>query len=1139
MFLSKLSVNKPVLTIIIILFFVVLGIYSYLYLSVALMPEIEFPIITIRTLYPGAGPEEIETLITKPIEEAVSAINGVKTITSNSIEGVSIVVVEFQLEVNIDVAANDVKDKVDAIRSLLPRDIYVPTIMKFDIGAQPIMSLAISGPRPLSEIYEITDEVIKPELSKIEGLASISIVGGKEREILIGVKRDRLKAFNMSLDDIISEIAGANLNLPSGHIIEKWKEFPIRVSGEFITVDEIRNLKIVRSGLEPIALEDVAEVSDTFVEQREMARYNKSTSVGISLIKRADANVVKVAESVEKELVKIKKIIPPEITINIAENESIFIKQSIGEVINDIIIGIFLTAIVLYLFLHNWRSTLIAAIAMPSSIISTLILLRFAGFTINFMTLMGLSISVGTLVTNSIVVLENIFRHKEELGEDAKIASESGTTEIAIAVAASTLTNVVVFTPIAFMSGIIGRFFLQFGLTVTFATLFSLLVSFTLTPMLSSIVLKKSEKEKRGFDIFVLFLISILILLFLCVIFVLIGITFFGGAKFETILIPLIMGGSVTLLIIKKLFSVDLSIIKKNSVFKIFKYIVKIVLILIALGVAVFVFNYLFNLIFSIIIVGIALSLFVLNVYFRIFDKFSNLWEESYKNVVIDYRKYLNWTLDHGILVLIFVLILFFGSIYLFKYVGSEFFTKSDQGILTVDFEMPAGSSLEETDRAITLAENIISELPYVKTVYTEVGISRGNRVMGSNQGVQLGAINVELVNKGERDITVFQFVDFLRPKLSMIPSADIYISERSSMGGGMTGLQIEITGDELNVLNDIASDVMNIAKEVPGVLDVQSSWRLGVPEIQVIPDRRRMDDQGISIFKLASVLRASIQGEVASKFRVKNKEYDIRVRFADADINNAAQVRNIKIKNGEKYVPITDISNIIDARGPVQITRKDKKRLVTISGNNVNRSIGSIVSELRKKTDALQLPTGYSITYGGMTEMQEESFVELYRALILAIVLTYLILAAMLESFIHPFTIMLTLPLGLIGVVLSMIITSKTVSILTLMAIIMLVGIVVNNAILILDYTTILRNRGFELKEAILEASGTRLRPIIMSNLAIMIGMLPLALEIGEGAEMRSPMAIVSIGGLITSTVFTLFVIPVIYYGFEIIRRK
>jgi HAE1 family hydrophobic/amphiphilic exporter-1 len=299
------------------------------------------------------------------------------------------------------------------------------------------------------------------------------------------------------------------------------------------------------------------------------------------------------------------------------------------------------------------------------------------------------------------------------------------------------------------------------------------------------------------------------------------------------------------------------------------------------------------------------------------------------------------------------------------------------------------------------------------------------------------------------------------------------------------------------------------------------------------------MDDQGISIFKLASVLRASIQGEVASKFRVKNKEYDIRVRFADADINNAAQVRNIKIKNGEKYVPITDISNIIDARGPVQITRKDKKRLVTISGNNVNRSIGSIVSELRKKTDALQLPTGYSITYGGMTEMQEESFVELYRALILAIVLTYLILAAMLESFIHPFTIMLTLPLGLIGVVLSMIITSKTVSILTLMAIIMLVGIVVNNAILILDYTTILRNRGFELKEAILEASGTRLRPIIMSNLAIMIGMLPLALEIGEGAEMRSPMAIVSIGGLITSTVFTLFVIPVIYYGFEIIRRK
>ncbi len=1138
MFLSKLSVNKPVLTTIIILVFVVIGLYSYLDLSIDLFPEMDFPIVTVSTIYPGAGPQEMETLISKPMEEAVGAINGVKTITSSSTEGLSLVIIEFQLEVDIDIAAMDVKDKVDAIRIDLPRDIESPTVMKFDIGAQPIMNLAVSGPMPLNEIYELTDDVIKPELSKIEGLASINIVGGQEREILIGVKRDRLKAYNIAINDIIGAIAGANLDLPSGHITEKWKEYTIRVAGEFDTVDEIRKMKILIKEANPLRLEDVAEIHDTFEEQREIARYNNKTSIGITLVKRSDANIVLVAERVEMELERIRNLIPADVDIDVSQNESIFIKNSIGEVINNMIIGIILTSIVLFLFLHSWQSTLIAALAMPSSIISTFLLIRFAGFTINFMTLMALAISVGILVTNAIVVLENIFRHSER-GDDPKVASERGTTEIAVAVAAATLTNIVVFTPIAFMSGIIGRFFLQFGLTVTFATLFSLLVSLTLTPMLASVMLKKSEKEKRGFDIFALFAVSAFALLVLCVSFIGISVYVFGGARFETVVIPLIVGISLTLIIGKKLFSADLEILREKSIFKIIKLIIKSVLLLIAVGLIYVILNFLFNFKVSIMLLGIILLIFIFDKSYGILGRFAKVWEKSFNDILENYKNSLNWTLNHGVRVIIVVLIIFFSSLYLFKYVGSEFFAPSDRGFLSIDFELPPGSNLYETDRAITAAENILLEIPEVKTIYTQVGKQGGSVMMGSGQGVRLGSMMVEMIDKDKRDMSVFEFVEYLRPKLSMISSADIHISERSEMGGGQADLTIEVTGDELNVLNDISLEVMELAEDVPGVFDVQSSWKQGVPEIRIEPDRKRMEDRGVSIFTLASVLRTSIQGEVASKFRVKNKEYDIRVRYADLYRNMADQVSDIKIKSEDNYIPITDIADVVEARGPVQITRKDKKRLITITGSVANRTVGSVVSDLRSKTDKIQLPEGYSIYYGGMTEMQEESFTELFRAMALAIVLTYLVLAAILESFVHPITIMITLPLALVGVISSMIITGKSVSILTLMAMIMLVGIVVNNAILLLDYTGILRKEGYPLKEAILNASAAKFRAIVMANIATILGMMPLALALGEGAEMRAPMAIVSIGGLITSTIFTLFVIPLIYYGLEKIREK
>ncbi|MCK4965897.1 efflux RND transporter permease subunit, partial [bacterium] len=638
--------------------------------------------------------------------------------------------------------------------------------------------LAVHGPRPLNEIYELTDDIIKPELSKIAGLASINIVGGKEREILIAVQRDKLKAHNISITDVIGGIAGANLDMPSGHITEKWQEFPVRVTGEFESVEEISKMKILVQDHEPLRLEDIADIVDTFAEQRDWARYNDKTSVGIGLVKRSDANVVKVAEEVKKELKAIEKMLPPDVEISIAEDESKFIKDSINEVINNMIIGILLTALVLFIFLHDWKSTLIAALAMPTSIVSTFILMRFAGFTVNFMTLMALAISVDVLVTNSIVVLENIFRHKN-LGDDAKTASERGTSEIAIAVAASTLTNIVVFTPIAFMGGIVGQFFIQFGLTVAFSTIFSLLVSFTMTPMLAAIVLRESQGEKRGFDILILLIYSVLLLAGLSAVSILAGTKLFG-TSFVSIALPSVISIFITLLVSKKMFSADIEVIRKKTYFKAGKLIIKAILFLITGAMVIGILNYLFNTVMVIIIVSIIILLFIFNKMYGVLGKFSKWWESAYSGIEKDYRRYLEWTLNNSIIVLTAIVVLFFGSLYFFKYVGSEFFAKTDRGMVNVEFELPAGSSLQETDRAILSAERIISGFPEVKTIYTEVGRRTADIAMGSGEGVQLGNIRVEMVDKDSRDFSVFEFVDIIRKELAVIPAADIYVTDES-----------------------------------------------------------------------------------------------------------------------------------------------------------------------------------------------------------------------------------------------------------------------------------------------------------------------------------------------------------------------
>jgi HAE1 family hydrophobic/amphiphilic exporter-1 len=1039
----------------IIFSFVVIGLFALTNLGIDIFPDIEFPYVTVLTIYPGAGPEEVETLITKPIEDAVASISGLKEMTSIAQEGMSLTLLEFNLGRNVDFAGIDVKEKVDAIRADLPADAEDPQIQKFDIGALPVINLAVSSPRPLEQLYILADEDIKNQLTRVNGLANVEIVGGKEREIVVAVDRRKLQARGLSILQVMQALAQENINLPSGHIAAGKKEYSIRVQGEFHDLTQIAGLYLpVMPGEPAVRLADIATIQDTYAEQRETARMQGKESIGLSLIKRSDANAVQVGREVKKVLADLKKTLPSDIEITIARDRTDFIQNSVNDVFDNLIIGILLTALVLYLFLHSWKGTVIAAISMPVSIVSTFTLLLFANFTLNMMSLMALAISVGILVTNSIVVLENIERYRK-MGKPVKEAASIGTKEIALAVAAATMTNIVVFTPIAFMSGIVGQFFKQFGLTVTFATLFSLLVSFTMVPMLASM--------------------------------------------------------------------------KLNRLIYVAAALVTGLLVYISLGVGVFLF-----------VAG-----FVLLVGFLTWrgwlQRIFAAWDRFYDHLSDSYHAGLEYFLRHQVLLFGGVTLLFISSLVVAAvFVGSEFFPKADAGGFSVSVEMPAGTTLQETDAVLKRIEAVVREIPEMKTVYSQVGTSESGEFT-FNQGVHLGVVITQLKDKPERKRTTFEIMDEIRPKLTDIPAAQIILTPANFFGGGgEADLTIEVTGPDMKILADLADQVIEIARQERGVVDPRSSWRTGKPELRISPRRELMADQGLTVTQVGLAMRTMIEGQKVSKYREGNREYDIRVKLAEEDLQKIEDVPDFAVISKEGPQKIFNIANLEFTEGPSQIQRKGKQRMITVSAELTGTTLGQVQKNIQAGIDTLKIPEGYRVKFGGQSEEMAESFAELGRALILAIILTYMLMAAMMESYINPLIILATLPLGLIGVLYALFLTGNSISIFSLMAIIMLVGIVVNNGILLIDYIeTVRREKDTPLLSAILAAAPTRLRPIIMTNLATILGMTPLALGIGSGGEFRAPMAISAIGGLISSTIFTLFLIPAMYYSVEQVRGK
>jgi len=1018
MIISDLSIKRPIMMTMFLSVFVLFGTIAYFSLNLDLMPDVDIPFVTVQTVYPGAGPQEIETQVTKNIEDAVSTVSEIKSIISYSLEGVSIVMIEFELNKDVDIANQEVKDKVDAIISQLPDDAEAPVIQKFEIGAEPVIELVLSGNLDPIQLFELADKSLKDRFSQIKGVASVDIVGGQEREIKIELDNRVVYQNYISLPQLAQVLAAQNMDIPGGNFQNESQEYSSRVQGKFQSIDELRNLEIqTQTGKK--RLENIATISDEGEEVRVRSTYyngeiqeRDDNVVILSLIKASDGNTVQMAEDIVEILPTINAELPSDVKLELIKDRSVFIKSSVEDTLSNIGLGIILTALVLLFFLHDLRSTLIAALSMPFSIISTFMLLDFSGFSLNVMTLMGLSTSVGILVANSIVVLENIFRNKD-LGENKRDAASKGTSEVVVAVIASAMTNIVVFVPIANMSSLVGQFFREFALAVTYATIFSIIVSFTLTPMLASIILPERNTKKHKI-----------------------------GDRLE----------------------------------KMFK-----------------------------------------------------AWEKSYQKLLgMVIKNRLTSAVTVGVSV-----ILFFASFFVASKLSFEFFPALDEGVISISVELPQGSNLNETSDLLEKIESKISENKEVKYVLTQIG-----KISDLDQGTNLALMKVELVDADLRSIKTTEMASKLIRDLSVIPNAMIRVTASSSVGGGQEPITLFLQGTDIDKLEEIGENLFNNIKNIPGITNLNSSSRSGKPEITLYPDRVKMTNAGLTVYDLAMTLRASVEGLTTSRYSDQGEEYDIRISLNDESVYSPEKIANLTVVSPIGRFKMNQLAEVKFTDGYSRILHRDKSKTIQFTADVLEGfALGDITNKINEEVENLNLESGYSIQWAGAAEMMTEAMLDMGFAFLLAFILTYMLLAAILESFTQPLMILATIPLALIGVFVALYFSGLNVSVMAMLAIVMLIGIVVNNAILILDYTNVLVKKGQSVKEALLEAAPVKLKPILMSTIAIILGMAPMALGIGSaGKEFRQPIGVVSIGGLIASGILTLYVIPAVY---QLVHRE
>lgn len=1010
--LADVSIERPVFATMMIFALVVLGLFSYLKLNIDQYPDVDFPYVTATTVLPGAGPEQIETDVTKKIEDAVNTIAGIDHIQSVSQENVSVVIISFKLEVDGKQAAQEVREKIAAIRADLPDDIEDPVVQRLDPASSPIFTVSVSGNRSEKEITTFAKNVIKKRLENVSGVGRVDLIGGAEREINIQVDAARLQAYNLSIQDVIQSIAAANMEIPAGNLIQGQRQLLLRTMGKFASVEEFNAVVVASPAGKTVHLSDVARVVDGVEERTSLSRVNGRTAAVLSILRQSGSNTVRVAQAIKKQIVQIQSELPPDVQVSVVRDNSRFIEDSVRDVIFDILYGGLLAVVVVYLFLANIRSTIISAIALPTSIIASFIIMYALNFTLNIISLLALSLAVGLLIDDAIVVIENIYRHMQN-GATPIEAAKVATSEIGLAVMATTFTIVAVFIPVAFMPGIIGRFFYQFGITVSASVLVSLFVAFTLTPMLSSRWLKESDEE----------------------------LTSEGN--------PLRRG------------------------------------------------------------------LYYFNHFFEILSK--------------KYQKAIAWALRHRKTVVFGSIAIFMASFYIIRFLGTSFFPTSDQGEFTITVNAAPGSSLEQSGRICSEIERILQQRPEVTLMLTTIG--------AGTDPVTKGSVFTKLVKKQERAKGVEQIMNELRSDLQKIPGANIGFQIVSGAGSTQKPLIMSVRGDDMTTLKKLSDQVETIVRNTPGAVDVENSLETSKPEIRIRIDREKASDLGVTVAQVAATSRALVDGAVATQYQEGDEQYDVRVRLDQQDRTSLENVGDLFIKsnkdvgaNQKLLVPLRYIADIHQGAGPSKINRFDRQREIRIDANLSKRMLGEVLGDIQKATRAMDFPAGYSAGVVGQGQMQAESFGNIFLALALAIIFVYIVLAAQFESFAYPFAIMLALPMSLIGAVLALLVFKSSLSMMSMIGIIMLMGLVTKNGILLVDYANVLRDRGAPRSEALIQAGATRLRPILMTTFAMIFGMIPVAFALGEGSEMRSPMGQAVIGGLITSTLLTLFVVPVVY---------
>lgn len=1037
MWLTRLAVVRPLTVLMGLLGLVIMGGVSYTFLKIDRLPPISIPFVSVSMAYTGATAQDVELLITQPIENAVSGMSGVYSLTSTSSEGNANVNVQLIDGTDATQASLEVERRVNAIRSRLPADSSDPRVNKADPSAQPIMGVALTGADP-DQLFQVANDQFVPALTSVPGVAAINLSGGQQIEIQVKVDYSKLAAYGITLAQVTTAMTGANVDAPVGSINQGVSTLNVRSLGSFQTIDDLSNLVVSQTTSGgPILLRDLSTVQLGYKLRTQLLRLNGADAVGMQIVKQSDANALQVADDVRVALAKLQKLLPAGAQVVITNDNSVFTRASLDAIQHDLLLSVLLVGGVMMLFLHAWRHTVIVLLAIPTSLVSTFLVMYMLGFSLNIMSLMALALMIGILVDDSIVVLENIHRHLH-LGENPHQAALTGRGEIGMAAIAITMADVVVYTPLAFISGILGQLFRQYGLTVVAATLFSLLISFTLTPMLASRWLRLSEAQQASRS---------------------------PGARF------------------------------------------------------------------------------------------GRWWDDHFEALGRMVGRTVPYAIGGRWLIVLVSLAMVAGAVSLVPlgFIGSEYAPQEDDNMFSVNLNSPPGTSLDAIDAASKQMEAVLTAMPEVQYVFNQVSGGGGG---GFGRGGARASLDVQVYPKSQRSRSVFEILDAARAAGKRIPGVQVSGNVPSPLGGGggfggggTASVSVQLAGPDLPTLNQVGDQVIATMSTIPGIVDVQNSSNAGNPELQVKLDRGRMAQLNVSSQSVATALRTAVSGSVVTPFRpVGSTQLDVTLVASDADRFDINKLATLPVGTGAAagggtgtpstttsttptIVTLGQIATLSYGTGPTQIQRVDRNRTMTLTGTAQGRPIGDVARDVTSAMNTqISLPAGYSYQLRGGVQQLNNAFGTLGQAMVLSVILEYMLLVALYESWFYPITLILGVPLGIVGALLGLWVTGNTLNIFSIIGLIMAVGLVVKTGILLVDFTNTLRKRGMGRTEALAEAASVRLRPILMTTATMIFGMLPLGLKLEPGAESRAPMAVVVIGGLLSSTFLAIFVTPALY---------